>query len=58
MDDMALGNPVSPVAQLLALFEPRFPGIPYSAVPPSSNWELWLNFLMQRSIRNEVKDLR
>jgi len=32
MDDMAIGNPVSPVAQLLALLG-LVPRHPYSAVP-------------------------
>ena len=49
MDDMAIGNPVSPMAQLWR-FGP-LPRLPYSAVPFPSNWELWRNFpsAMQQS---------
>src|SRR5271169_3725642 len=42
IDDMAIGNPVSPAARL-APFGPH-PRHPYSAVPLPSNWELWRNF--------------
>jgi hypothetical protein len=43
MDDMAIGNPVSPCGPALALLG-LVPRHPYSAVPFPSNWELWRNF--------------
>jgi hypothetical protein len=56
MDDMAIGNPVSPLAQLWRFwaFVPRHP---YSAVPFPSNCELWPNFpdAMQQNRPGRVK---
>jgi hypothetical protein len=51
MDDMAIGNPASLLAQLWR-FGP-LPRHPYSAVPFPSNWELWRNFpdAMQQSLQ-------
>jgi hypothetical protein len=53
MDDMAIGNPASLLAQLWR-FGP-LPRHPYSAVPFPSNWELWRNFpdAMQQSLQSE-----
>src|SRR6476620_3949471 len=43
MDDMAIGNPVSPCGPALALLG-LVPRHPYGVVPFPSNWELWRNF--------------
>src|SRR3982074_3977209 len=42
MDDMAIGNPASLMAQLWRLGP--LPRLPYSAVPFARNRELWRNF--------------
>jgi hypothetical protein len=57
MDDMAIGNPASLLAQLLALVS-LVPRHPYSAVPLPSNWQLWRNFPDALQQSSQVKNLR
>ena len=58
MDDMANGNPVSPVAQLFWRFEPLFPGIHIAQFPFQVIGNCGVISLVQRSNRRRVRNLR
>jgi hypothetical protein len=55
MDDMAIGNPVSLLAQIFGALS-LIPRHSYSAVPLPSNWEMWryLPDAMQQSAGEEM----
>jgi len=56
MDDMTIGNPASPVAQLWR-FRALFPGIHIAQFPEQVIGNCGVNLLMQCSIRGQGKNL-